>query len=84
MEKTEVTIDDPIVLDGLTIIPVVSLSLNCGHFDNFTSVCGVKNLVAFLVISPTERRAYGASGEEVSTNELIEEIPGLKEILERY
>jgi len=61
MEKTEITINDPIVLDGLTIIPVVSLSLNCWHFDNFTSVCGVKNLMAFLVISPAERRAYGAS-----------------------
>jgi hypothetical protein len=84
MEKTDVTIDDPIVLDRLTIIPVVSLSLNCWHFDNFTSACGVKNLVAFLVISPTERRADGASGEEVSTNQFIEELPGLKEILERY
>ena len=84
MEKKEVAIDDPIVLDGLTIIPVVSLSLNCWHLDNFTTVCGIKNLVAFLTVSPAERKAYGASGEEVSTDQLIEELPGLKEILERY
>jgi hypothetical protein len=84
MEKTEVTIDDPIVLDRLTIIPAVSLSLSCWHLDNFTTVCGVKNLVAFLMVSPAERRAYWSSGEEMSTGQLIEEIPGLKEILERY
>ncbi|MDH3600702.1 MAG: hypothetical protein OEU26_13800 [Candidatus Tectomicrobia bacterium] len=84
MEKTEVTIDDPIVLDGLTIIPVVSLSLNGWHLDHFTTVCGVKNLVAFLLISPAERKAYRASGEELSTDQLIEELPDLKEILERF
>ena len=84
MEKTEVTIDDPIVRDGLTIIPVVSLSLSCWHLDNFTTVCGVKNLVAFLVISPVERRGYRASGEEISIDQLIEELPGLTEILERF
>lgn len=84
MEKTEVTIEDPIVLDGLMIIPVVSLSLNGWHLDYFTTVCGIKNLVAFLVISPAERIAYRASGEEVSTDQLIEELPDLKEILERF
>ena len=83
MEKTDVTLDDPIVLDGLTIVPVVSLSLNGWHLDNVTTVCGVKNPVAFLVISPAQRRAFRVSGEEVSTDQLIEELPGLEEILGR-
>jgi uncharacterized spore protein YtfJ len=80
MEKTKVTIDDPIVLDGLTIIPVVRLSLKCWHLANFTTACGVKQPVAFLVISPTERRAYGVAGEDVAIDQLIEALPGLEEI----
>jgi hypothetical protein len=83
MEKTDVTLDDPIVLGGLTIVPVVSLSLNGWHLDNVTTVCGVKNPVAFLVISPAQRRAFRVSGEEVSTDQLIEELPGLEEIVGR-
>ena len=78
MEKIEVTVDDPIVLDGLTIIPVVSLSLNGWHLDNFTTVFAVKKPVAFLMMTPTERKAYGVSGEEVSIDQLIEDLPGLK------
>jgi hypothetical protein len=84
MEKTEVTMDQPIVLVGVTIIPIVSISLHCWYLDNLATVRGVKKPVAFLVISHTGRIIYGISGEEISVDQVIEKFPGIKEQLARF
>ena len=84
MEKIEVTIDKPLVLGGITIIPIVSMSLHCWYLDNLVTVCGAKKPLAFLVISHTGRIIYGTSGEEISIDQLIERFPGIKEQLARF
>jgi hypothetical protein len=84
MEKIEVTMDQPIVLDGVTIIPIVSITLHCWYVDNLATVRGVKKSVAFLVISHAGRIIYGISGEEISVDQLIEKFPSLKAQLVRF
>jgi uncharacterized spore protein YtfJ len=84
METTDIRVDNPIVLDGLTIIPVVEVSLHYWQLAPLVSVCGMKTPIAFIIVSPAGKRAYWASGEEVSIDELIDAAPDLIEVWERF
>ena len=79
MEKKQVVIDSPIAVAGLTIIPVVHVSLNYFLHNDGGSVLGVKQPVAIMVVSPTEKRAFRITGEEVSIDQLVQEATDIKE-----
>ena len=81
-KKKEVSIIDPMPVMGLTLIPVVESSLGYGHGKSGISFFGVKKPVSVVVVSPSEKRAFRVTGEEVSLEQLIQEVPGIKEILE--
>lgn len=83
MEKTDITLENPIILNGLKIIPVVSLFLSSSYPGNAIAMFGVKKPIAFLVISSSEKRLYDISGEEISMEYLTESFPSIKEILEK-
>ena len=83
MEKKEVTINNPIAIAGLTIIPVVHVSLNCWLHNGGGSFFGIKEPFAVIVVSPAAKRAFRITGEEVSIGQLVEEASQLREILER-
>ena len=84
MEKKEVVINDTIVIHGLTIIPVVQVSVNNWPYNNGASFFGVKEPVAVIVISEAGKRVFRLTGEEVSIEQLLEETSDLKEeILQR-
>ncbi len=83
MVKREPAIDNAVSVDGLTIIPVVEVSLGYLLYNNFATVYGSKEPVAFIIVSPTEKRAFRITGEEVSIEQLVEECPEIKEMLER-
>lgn len=83
MEKQEVVVDQPVATNGVTVIPVVEVSLNCWHHKGGISFFGAKRLVSLVVVSPSARRAFRVTGEEVSLDQLTQEAPGVKEILER-
>lgn len=77
MEKEEVTVGNPVAIDGLTLVPVVRVSLNSWHADGSTSFFGVKQPVAVIVLSMTARRAFRITGEEVTIDQLVQEFPGI-------
>ena len=83
MEKKEVAINNPIAVAGLTIIPLVHVSVNYWPHNGGASFFGVKEPVAVIVVSPAAKRAFRLTGEEVSIDQLVEEASELKEILER-
>ena len=83
MEKKEVAINNTIAIAGLTIIPVVHVSLNYWLHNSGASFFGIKEPVAVIVVSPAAKRAFRLTGEEVSIDQLVEEASELKEILER-
>ena len=83
MEKKEVAIDNPVTVAGLTIIPVVQVLLNYWQTKGSTSFFGLKQAVAVIVVSPSAKRAFRVTGEEVSIDQLIQEAPSIKEMLER-
>ncbi len=84
MEKKEVAIKNTIAITGLTIIPVVQVSLNYWLHNGGASFFGVKQPVAVIVVSQAEKRAFRITGEEVSIDQLVEEATDIKEILERF
>ncbi len=81
MEKKEVEIGNPVVIAGVTLIPVVSTSLNYWRSNRGISFWGIKQPFRVVVVSPSGKRAFRISGEEVSLDELIQEIPGIQDIL---
>jgi hypothetical protein len=66
----------------VTLIPVTKVSLNYWRGKQGVSFFGFKQPVTVVVVSPTEKRAFRVTGEEVPLDQLIQEAPSIKEILE--
>jgi len=82
MEKKKVAIDNPVAVAGVTLIPVAKVSLNYWQGNCGISLFGAKQPISIVVVSPSARRAFRITGEEVSLDQLVQEVPDIKEILE--
>ena len=82
MEKEEIKIEAPFAVAGVTLVPIVKASLNYWHGKGCLSVFGIQQPVSVVVVSPQARRAFRIDGEEVPLDQLVKEVPGIKEILE--
>jgi hypothetical protein len=82
MEEKVVEIGSPITVGQVTLIPVVESSLNNWHGGGWVSCFGIKQPVSIVVVSPSWKRAFRISGEEVPLDKFIEETPGMREALE--
>ena len=82
MEKKEVTIGNPVAVAGVTLIPVVEVSVNywCGRGG--ISFFGSSRPCSVVVVSPSGKRAFRITGEEVSSDQLMQEIPGIEEVFQ--
>lgn len=83
MEKKEVRIDNPVSVAGVTIIPVTKVSLNYQRGNNGILFSGAKQPIGVVVVSPSAKKAFRITGEEVSLDQFLQEVPGIKDILER-
>jgi len=83
MEKEGIRIEAPFTVAGVTLVPIVKTQLNCWQTKNRLSFFGTKQPVSIVVVSPQVKRAFRISGEEVPLDQLTEEVPAIKEILER-
>ena len=82
MEKEEVEIGNPITIGGVTLIPVVELSLTYWCGGGRFSCFGTKQPASIVVVNSSGKRAFRASGEEVPLDQFIQETPGIREVLE--
>ncbi|MFC1965119.1 hypothetical protein ACFLWG_03875 [Chloroflexota bacterium] len=82
MDTKEIVIDNPVTVAGITLIPVAKVSLSHWHGNRGTSFFGFKQPIGVVVVSPSARRAFRITGEKVSLDQFIQEVPGIKEILE--
>ncbi len=82
MIKSVLGIDDPISVKGITIIPVVKLSLHYS-FTAGISIFSTKQPIAAVMVSLSQKKAFKISGEEMPLEQLIQEVPQIKETLER-
>ena len=81
MEKKEVEIGNPVTIAGITLIQVTEISLRSWQSKGGISFLGTKQPLSVVVISPSEKKAFRVSGEEVPLDELIKEVPGIKSLL---
>ena len=84
MEKKEVVIESPLSVDGLTLIPVVQVLQSFWQRGNNTLFFGAKRPVAVVVVSPSAKKAFRVSGEEVSVDQLVKEFPSIKGVLDKF
>ena len=82
MEKKEVEIGNPVAIAGITLIPITRVSLNYWQHNGGISFLGIKQPLSLIVISPSEKKAFKVSGEEVSLDELTQEVPGIEKQLD--
>ena len=82
VEKKEVIIENPVTVGGVTLIPVAQVSLTYKHSNNGISVTCVNQPIAIVVLSVSARKAFRITGEEISINQLIQEIPNIKPMME--
>ena len=81
METEEIRIEAPFTVNGVTLIPIVKASITGWHRKRRLSFLGTKQPVIVVVVSPQTKRAFRISGEEISLDQLIKEVPGIKDIL---
>jgi len=82
MENEKVIIDNPVTVSRVTLIPVVKMSLNCQRSSGTISFFGAKQPVDVVIASPSAKRAFRITGEEVSLDQLTQEIPSIKEVMQ--
>lgn len=82
MEKEEITAGPSVSADGVTIIPIVKVSIGCQRVGEGTSLSGFKHPTAVVVVSPSGTKAFDMAGKETSLDELMEEVPELREMLQ--
>lgn len=83
MDKKEVVIGNPVTIAGVTLIPVIKGSLACWRHKGSISFLGMKQPFSIIIISSSEKKAFRTSGEEVSLDQLKQEVPDIKEVLDR-
>jgi hypothetical protein len=83
MEKKKVIIVGPMAIAGMTLILVTRLSLHCQPIGSSIFFSGIKQPVSIVVASPSIKKAFDITGEEISLDQLIQEAPSLAEVLER-
>ena len=81
MEKKEIEIGSPLKVRGLTVIPVIKSSLNCWRNRAGISFLGIKQPVIVVIISPSEKKAFRITGEEVPLDQLIQEVPAVEKLV---
>ena len=82
MEKEKIIIEAPFAAAGVTIVPIAKTSLNCWQRKGRLAFFATKQPVSLVVVSPQARRAFQIDGEEISLDQLMKEVPGMKEILD--
>lgn len=83
MER-KIAIDKPTTVSGITLIPVTKSSLNYQYMGNRIWCFGTKQPFIIVVVSQTARQALDITGQEVPLDQLIQDIPCIKDMMEIY
>jgi len=79
MEKKKIIVEKAVILAGLSVIPVVEVLLQYGENKMGISCFYSKKPLAIVISSGSEKKAIRITGEEVPLDQLIQDIPILKQ-----
>ena len=81
MEKNEVRIENTVTVAEVKLIPLTKVSLNYQYGKGHTAFFGIKQPVAIVAVSTSAQRAFRINGEEIPLDQLMQEVPSIREIL---
>jgi len=81
METEKITLEEPLVIGDVTVIPVAALRRS--HRQGARGIFGFasKRPTHVIVLTPSAKMAWRSTGEPVTMVQLAEELPALKERL---
>jgi len=82
LEIEEVSAGQPITVGGITLLPIVRTSISYRNVNSGIVCFGSKNPVGVVIISPKWKSAINVAGEEVPIDQYMEQVAGLKELLQ--
>ena len=82
MEKKEIKVINPVTVDGITIAPVVRIKISYGQSRRGVAFSGSAQPECILIMTPSGKRAFRMSGEEITCDQLSLENPGIAERIE--
>lgn len=80
-KKKEITIGSPVTVAGVKVIPVSEVSSSYWHSQRGIAFSGSMRPVSVVIVSPSVKRAFRITGEEITLDQLAGEIPEIEEIL---
>ena len=82
MEKKEITTVNPVSVGGINIIPVSRVTLGSRRGKKYVTFSGTKQPDAIIVVTPSGKKAFRITGEELTLDRLEAEFPGMINKLE--
>jgi len=74
--------ESPVTIAGITLIPVTKLLLNCQYIGGSIACSGTKEPLSVVLVSQSTKRAFNMSGEEIPLDQLLQQVPAVREALE--
>lgn len=84
MEKKKLKIEDPATVREFTIIPVARIIRQELHRKHSVHFYAGKEPAALVVLGRKRQSAYDMTGEEISLRDLLQKLPRLAEVIEKY
>jgi uncharacterized spore protein YtfJ len=81
MEKERIIADTPVKVCGMTLIPIVQVNIHCFSKKKMISSFGSKKPLFIVVVQESGIRAFDMDGEHVEVEELMDKVPGLREMV---
>ena len=83
MKIEEVKAGQPMRVGEITLVPIESTFVSCVSVEGGAVVRGSKGLAGIVVVSGKNRYAIDLTGEEVSMDRYLKQVPGLARLLGR-
>ena len=82
MEIEELSAGQCITVGEITLLPIIRTSVSCRNVGSGIVCSSSKNPIAIVVVSPKWKRAINLAGEDIPVNQYMEQVPGVKELLQ--
>lgn len=82
METKRVIIGNPLTVAGVTLMPVIEVSISHWQHGSGLSFFGNKQVIGVVILSPGAKRAFRITGEEVPLDQIATDFPEIREALE--
>ena len=82
MENKEVTTVNPVTVAGVTLIPVSKVTLNGWYGKRGMVVSGSKQPDSIIIVTPSAKKVFHITGEEITLDQLAREAPDIRKVLE--